>query len=268
MAHVEREKAAGLVALGRADPEARAAFEHAEGCEECVRLLRRSSAALGLLDSLPPAEPPSHEALDRTSSAILAKLGSPEEKPGEGAAPVTRARGVWKVAPIAATVVVWGLYIAIARYRTMEPRLWIESFAAIVIAGVSARIATSGGRWLVLMSAVASAGLASTGSMSPDLAAMLGAKCVIMELAGAAIPFFLAARLVKDGGIRPTIAVFVGVAGAGALAAQAALQVVCMAQSGLAHEWIFHFGGVALAMGLAFAFGRRFIPREQEAQRA
>jgi hypothetical protein len=42
---------------------------------------------------------------------------------------------------------------------------------------------------------------------------------------------------------------------------QAALQVVCIAQASLAHEWIFHFGGVALAMGSAVLVGRRFLPK-------
>jgi hypothetical protein len=199
-------------------------------------------------------DPPSASAMDRVFARVLAEIGT-EERALKGSR-------FFRLGPFFATIAIWIVFVVIARRRSVEPIAWIEALIALVVAGACSKFALSGGRYVVGFAFAASAGLAVAASTSGELAAVAGIKCTIFELAGAAIPFSLAAYATRRRQINVSTAAMIGVAAAGALAAQAALHLTCMARAGAWHEWAFHFGPVLMCAAIAWIGSRnRFAIR-------
>ncbi len=75
-------QAAGLASLPEADPDRRAAFEHARSCPACVAHLAKGTALMRVLGEAAPLPAPQPEALRRASREILAEMEKDGARPG------------------------------------------------------------------------------------------------------------------------------------------------------------------------------------------
>jgi len=232
-----RPKAAGVAALAPGDPEREAYLEHARGCPGCMEALRQGEKLVGLLGraALPP---PSADALSRASAPVLRELRS------------TR----WPLRA-AAALAAFAIPVLFARHRDWEG--WAA--AVLVLALATALSASAGmiraGAWVAL---AASAGFAIAAGGIPGfdaaegLAVHVGLECFGLEMLGASLTVGL--LLAREG---RTAASLPAAAAAGALAAQAALHLVCSARGDAPHLWVFHTGTVAAAAFAAWALQSR-----------
>jgi hypothetical protein len=246
-AELQRD-AAGLAALAPGDPQRDAAFEHARSCPGCAEALRAGERLLALLDALPPESAPSSAALRRAAEPVLQVL--PPVRPGVALPAVVAAAAL--------------LVVAAARSTSGAPRDWIAAAAlAVAAAGVAAlspRLASAAPAAVALSLLAALAG----GGPGP-LAVGEGIQCAAIELAAASVTSLAALALWRGDG--PAPARLAAAAAAGALAAQGALEVSCLARDGAAHLLAFHVGAVALSALAGAAIGARQL-RVASAQRA
>ena len=219
--------------LPEGDPDRTAFLEHARGCAECMEAFRQGEKLQGALARV-QLPPPSQQALQRAREAVLAEL---------------RPR-TWPLR-VAACVLAFAVPVLFSRHRDWEG--WAAAALVLVAAtALSAAAGTlaSGG----LLALAASAGFAFAAGGVPGFPAPVGGpECLLIELGGAALPLAAAVfwyRRDPRPGSLPTAAA------AGALAAQAALHLVCGDHTQAAHLWVFHVGGVALAAGAAWALER------------
>jgi hypothetical protein len=224
--------------LGEASPS------HLRECAECTAAVREGQSLHELLgrDRL---EPPSAEALSKASSPILADLRRPKARP---------AAWLWQAG---AALVAFAIPLLMARHR--DDQGWsaalVVLLAAAILAG-SAGVARAG----ALIALAASAAFAFAEGGVPGVAPRLTVDyaCTFVELGAAALPL-LAAWYVARRSLRPgTLA---QAAAAGALAGQAALNLVCGARFEAPHLWTFHVGGVLAAALAGFLLQERLAPR-------
>ena len=140
-----------------------------------------------------------------------------------------------------------GLLVAFARQRSQAPDdWWIGSalaLAALATAAAAGRFAVG----VVLATVSAAAAAALLGGGGGAVAVSTGVECLAIELASAAVlggAAWLGARRGPPAFVRRSLA---GGAVAGALVADAALQVTCGAHDALPHLLLFHVGGVLVA---------------------
>jgi hypothetical protein len=239
--------------LGR--PERERLDRHLAGCDGCRAYARQLELTTQTLRRLPdPGIPPAlDEALmaqfDRWAGAIPAR---PEAPPP--AARVWVRTGAW---PAIGTVATLGLLLAFAHERSQAPGDWataaLLALAALGVAAMAGRLAVG-----VVGAAVAASVAAAlfTGRAGP-LAADHGVFCLGTELVAAAAVGGVAWLGSRGGPREAARRSLAAGAVAGALAADAALQVMCGATDSAPHLLAFHVGGVILAAAAAAALLRR-----------
>ena len=223
-----------LAALPASDPERTAAEGHACSCARCARALRDGAQLVAMVSAeLRPA--PALEVFARAEQAVL------HEWDREFLRPARRSR----LLAAAGSAVIFVVLCATARHLVRDLGSWATAGAAASLAALLSALAPAGRRILPIVFA-SSLGLAliaasGTGVASGDS----GLTCLGLELICALIPFALCAmtgaRLPESAEARAALA------GAAALAAQAALHLSCPIRGALVHLITFHFAGVVIA---------------------
>jgi len=242
-AEIQRD-AAALVLVGDAEAAA-----HAAGCPDCAAALAAAAplvAAMGAAAPVPPAE----ATLEKAEHAVRAELVRDRKL-------VTRTVAI--AVANAAVALVCGVVLGIAQLQG-GGRLWAQAAAALALAVV---VGAS-----VLRLGVRAVGIALLISVLFALVAGEGRElahgyCLVAEIVAASFALgptlWIAARRAW-----PTSPGFLAaVAAAGALAGQAALNLLCPARDALPHLLAFHTGGVLLAA--LFGAALALVPREAAA---
>ncbi|MFY3742513.1 anti-sigma factor family protein [Anaeromyxobacter sp. Red801] len=231
---------------GRLDAGTRRAIDaHLAGCNGCRAFVDQLEATRLAIGRLPPPEVPVGMRDDLLARFDALAGGAPaharvEASRGGGAVRLLP----WTVAGGAAMV--GGLLVLAARHASLAPTDLVVSAglaaAALALAATAHRFAA---RHAALGTAAAGlAALAAGGGGGLD--AGEGALCVAIELGAAAAVGLLAWALARRIPGVPARRALAGGALAGALVADAALQVTCGANLALAHLAAFHLGGVAV----------------------
>lgn len=244
------------MATGRAegflDEDARIAFdEHLRGCKGCtayVRQLDVARQALGRLQE-PEISPALNDALLAGFDAwAAAQDGSPAKATAPG----------WRFSPLptAGAFGMVALLLVFARQRSQAPEDWaigaVLAVAALAVASLAGRFAMG----VVVAAVVAAVAAAVAAGSAGALDLATGAECLVVVLASAGLVAG-AAWLGVRGGSRPAVRSTLAMGGlAGALAADAALQLTCHAHGALPHLLAFHLGGVLLVAAAAAAVMR------------
>jgi hypothetical protein len=228
---------------------------HLAGCDGCrahVRQLELTREALARLPE-PEVPPALNDALlsqfDAWSAARSATSTAALPETARGA-PVSP----W---PVAAGIATFGVILAIGEPSAVAPRDWI---LAAFLAGAAILLAALAGRFAAGLVAAAAVAAAVTAALvsgkGGGLEAGHGVYCLGFELvaghhrAGAA---WFGARGGPRMAVRRSMA---SGAVAGALAADAALQIVCGGAGATPHLFAFHVGGVILAGAVAVVYLR------------
>jgi len=239
-------------AAGDLTPAERDAFDqHLFGCERCRVYVGQLEATRASLARLPaPEVPPALEQAALAGFDEWAASGAgakrPEARPARRLSPV----------PALATAGAIGLLVAFARQRSQAPDDWVTAVvlavAALAVAAVAGRVAVR----LVVVASSAAVAAALVGGHGGRIEAATGAECLTLEIVSAAAvggAAWLGARRTLRAARRHALA-----AGglAGALAADAALQLTCRAHGALPHLLVFHAGGVLVVAAMAIALAR------------
>ncbi|HUK67087.1 MAG TPA: hypothetical protein VLV17_09690 [Anaeromyxobacteraceae bacterium] len=241
-----RASAPGLAALPPDDPERLAASAHAETCAECRKALlegERLEALLALAGSSEVSASP--------SGAAYLSIKRDLEREG-------RRRVLGSIVAIGAALV---LLVTLAHERSHAPSdLALAAGLALAAFGLATQASrfTLGAATAAVIAALAAALLGGKGG---PLEAAAGLDCLASELVAAAAVLCAVRLAVRGGATFPQYGAFAAGAAAGALAADAALEVTCGAHGSLPHVLSFHVGGVVLALALArLALRRRARP--------
>jgi hypothetical protein len=236
-----RRDAAGLAAMRPGHPERDAAFLHARDCPGCQEALRKGAALIALLDALPAPEAPPKAVLARVAAAIAAET--------------RRARALTGRAAGVAAGVAWVAFLLFARHHETAAPVWI---GAVVVGLAALAVAIAGprlGGWVAAATVGASTLFALVAGTGRELEPAAGLHCFVSELLAGTAAFGAAMWMRRRHGEAETPWSFAAVAAAGALAGQAALNVVCGARDALPHLLVFHTGGVLVAAALGAAIG-------------
>ena len=228
---------------------------HLAGCDGCRAYVRQLELTRDALARLPEPEVPA-----ALNDALLSQFDAwSAARPATVAAALPEAAGTARLSPwpVAAGIVTFGVILAIGQERSDAPRDWI---LGALLAGAALLLAALAGRFAVgVVSAAALAVAVAAALVSAEgggLEAGHGVYCLGFELAAGAVvagaawfgarggPRVAARRAMASGAV------------AGALAADAALQVVCGANGASPHLFAFHVGGVLLAAAAAVALLR------------
>lgn len=221
---------------------ARIAFDaHLRGCEGCDAYVRQLEAARLALGRLP--EPAISPALN---DALLSGFDTW----------ATASRWRFSPWPAAGALGVVVLLLVFARQRSEAPEDWAIggalAIAALAIASLAGRFALG----VVVAAVAAAAAAAVAGGRAGALELSTGVECLVVVLASAGLVAG-AAWLGVRGGSRPAVRNTLAMGGvAGALAADAALQLTCHGHGSLPHLLSFHLGAVVLVAAAAVAFVR------------
>ena len=221
---------------------ARIAFDdHLRGCEGCEAYVRQLEAARLALGRLPaPAISPA------LNDALLSGFDTW----------ATASRWRFSPWPAAGALGVVVLLLVFARQRSEAPEDWaigaVLAVAALAVASLAGRFALG----VVVAAVAAAAAAAIAGGRAGALDLATGVECLVVVLASAGLVAG-AAWLGVRGGSRPAVRNTLAIGGlAGALAADAALQLTCHAHGSLTHLLSFHLGAVVLVAAAAVAVVR------------
>lgn len=236
--------ALGLVSLPSEDLDRRQAEAHATGCQPCADALGEARTLLVVIDGAGDALPwaPDEAALARVASTLHRV--------------VQASRHSRVYAALAAVIVLAtaGVPLAASGALALTPTTSIAM--ALAFAGASLGALALGGLGaLAAVLPLLSAGLAAYAGRSGALQAGVGLHCLAFELATAVPTLAYAVVLVRRGVFERPRSTLAAAAGAGAIAGQAALHVLCEATPSHAHLFGFHLTGVALALGLGALVG-------------
>jgi hypothetical protein len=230
------DRAGFLAALGKDDPERRAADEHARTCAPCAAALGEGQHLFALLGEATPIAPPTTASLERAAAAIE------RESRLE-----TRSFGMLRWVGAAALVVVWLLQLAygkkIARdVSSVSISVGVLTLVLIGVAVVRAKEELFAGAIILVSGLFAAAMWGGSG-----LEARAGFECTGCELAAGALSWLVVAALAKHKHLTLDRRMTMAIAAAGALASQAAQLLSCPVARTNPHLLVFHFGGVLLA---------------------
>jgi hypothetical protein len=265
-AEIQRD-AAGLASLPSDAPERRAAFEHARTCTVCAAALAEGETLMHLLAEALPLKAPQPEDLSRAKAEILAELSAeawpaardlatappPRSKPFEAAAAV-----------MTAVTAAYLLATALGTKLPSDGRATVSlalALAAVLAGGVAILIGTF--LPLIPVASFVASGLAA-GSGGLELAT--GLRCLAIEGVLSLLPLTLAALMAWRAPLAHPSRTLMAAASGGALAGQAALHVLCHSQQSHAHLFVFHTGGVLVALALG-AWVARLLPARRSASR-
>ena len=243
------------MATGRAEgtlgPLRRLAFDrHLARCGPCRTYARQMEATRQALGRLP--EPEISPALNE---ALLARFDAWAAT--RGAAPEPRRAPRFAPWPLLAAAAMLLLLVAFARQRSQAPDDWwigsLLAAAALAAAAVAGRFAVG----VVVAAVSAAVAAAFAGGRSLAIQPGFSVDCLALELATAAVVGGVAWIAARGGPAAFARRSLAGGALAGALVADAALQVTCGARDALPHLLVFHAGGVAVVAALAWAWCRR-----------
>jgi len=234
---------------------------HLTRCEGCQAYVRQLAATTQALRHLPgPEIPPA------LNAALMAQFDAwAATRPAVPAA-VERSRppspaGRLALWPVLGSLATLGLLVAFARNRSQAPDDWMVGAALAVAALLMGSLA---GRFAVgvvvaaVSAAVAAALFAGRGGA---LEVATGVDCLGLELLAAAAVGGLAWFGARGGSREAVRRSLAAGAVAGALIADAALQITCGAHHSLPHLFAFHVGGVvAVAAGALLVLLRRPRP--------
>jgi len=239
-------RAAFVAALAKGDPERRAAEEHARTCAPCAAALAEGRRLVALLEDALPLLPPTAESLAGAKVAIA------RETANERAA--LRRVAWWSSAAVAAAwlfqLMVGGGFVFDARHVGVSLFVLVAAIGGVTLTRGRERVA-------VLVMVATSGLLAHLAGTSTGLSAAIGIRCAFRELWAAVIPWALVPVIARREGVALSPAGLTTVAAAGALAAHAGQHMACKVPHSDAHLFVFHFGGVLLAVLLAAASARR-----------
>jgi hypothetical protein len=243
-------------AEGALDAATRVAFDaHLEGCDGCRSYVRQLELTRQVLGRIPaPEVSPALEQAVMAGFDAWVKASAAPATPRAEPRPVRRFSRWGAIAIAGLGVAV--LLVTFANQRSRSPKDWIIAgglaVAALAVSSVAGRLATG----MVVAAVGAAIAAALVGGGEGTLAATLGAECLVTELVMAGMGATAAWVAVR----RESRAVMRGAlsagAIAGALAADAALQIACPAHEALAHLLVFHLGGVVLVAAGAWALLR------------
>lgn len=165
-----------------------------------------------------------------------------------------RGRVVGSVAAIGAALV---LLVTLAHERSHAPG---EVGIALALALAALGLAVLGGRFaLGAAGAAVAAALAAAllGGGTGPLEAGMGLHCLLSELAAGGAVLVAVRFVLRGSATSPPFWAFAAGAAAGALSADAALEVTCGARESLPHLLVFHLGGVLVAVAMARLAVRR-----------
>jgi hypothetical protein len=240
-----RADAPGLAALAPDDPERVAAWSHARGCPECARALQEAERLQSVLAQWEPA-PLAPAALERASVAILEELRRE-----------SRRRAIATAAAAGAALLA---LVGLARERAGTGGDWAT---VAVLGGLALGLgAVAHRRPLVALGVAAAAALAAAlmAGASGGLAVTQGFECLAVELGSAVVVVGAGWFALRGGTTAPAPQAMAASAAVGALAGDAALQVICAAHHAIPHLLAFHVGGLVVAAAgasLLWKLGRR-----------
>lgn len=247
MTEMATDRAEGALGEG-----ARVAFDdHLRGCEGCEAYVRQFEISRLALGRLP--EPAIPTALnDALLSGFDTWAVARDGRPARATASEWRF-SPWPAAGALGMVV---LLLVFARQRSEAPEDWaigaVLAIAALAVASFAGRFAMG----VVVAAVAAAAAAAIAGGREGALDLATGVECLVLVLASAGLVAG-AAWLGVRGGSRPAVRNTLAMGGlAGALAADAALQLTCHAHGSLPHLLSFHLGAVVLVAAAAVAVVR------------
>ena len=226
-------------AEGYLEPPERDRFDrHLAGCDGCRAYVKQLELTTQALRRLP--EPEISSALDDALMAQFVAARAPA-----GASPRF---SPW---PVLAGGGVLALLLAFARNRSQSPEDWAVGAALAVTALAVAALAGRFALGVVVAAVSASLAAALVAGRGGGLQVAIGVHCLGTELMAAAAvagAAWLGARGGSPVAVRRSLAAG---AVAGALVADAALQITCGAQDATAHLLTFHVGGVLIVAAAA-----------------
>jgi hypothetical protein len=250
--HVASE-AAFLASLPEDDPERLAAEAHAEGCSSCRSALDEGACLIQRLANarLPP--PPHLERLMASAALVEAEL-------------VRERRNVVALSAVVGGSValswIFQLSLDLSTASSAPARVAL-SLGVLLVAVIATLFARFHRRFVLAALIVTSALFARVAGSVAGLEPVIGAQCTLWEVTSAAIPWTVAVLVARRSPRAFRRAEMTAIAGGGALASQAAQHLTCPVWHDDAHLFIFHVGGVLLAMllgALGPSVRKRAIP--------
>jgi hypothetical protein len=249
---------------------------HVAICRHCRAYVRQLAITAGALGRLPDPEvsPDLEDALLRRFDGWKASPEAAEERHASGASQVAfpvplsipsrrREEGgvrTWTAGPaVGSALAAFALLVAFASHRSPSTEDW--AVALVLAVGAAALAALSSRFSLGVAVAAVFAALAAAlarGGHGP-LAFSAGLHCLATEIGAAACvagAAWLAVRRSPSPRARNALA---AAGAAGAVAADAALQVTCAASASLAHLLVFHVGGVVAVAAGAVLLSRALV---------
>jgi len=230
----------GLAALPPDDPERALAFAHAADCPGCVEALQRGSKLAALLDALPPPEAPPPVVLARVAAEIRAET--------------ERANVLSSRATAAAVAVAWVVLLVFSRHHGGSST-WIGGallgLGAVAVALLGVRVGGYAALGAAAVSVAFTLAVGHGGDLEPDT----GLHCFLSELISAGVALGVTLWVRSRQGELSGVGLLAAVTAAGALAGQAALNVVCSTRDALPHLLAFHSGGVLAAAAIGALIG-------------
>lgn len=221
-------------------PEREAFDLHLAGCGGCQAYVRQLEVTRQSLSRLPDPE---------VSPALHAALMA-----GFDAAAASRSPARLAPWPVLAVILSMRALLGLAQHRQDGAGDWVVAAGLAAVALVLAALAGRFRAALAVSAVGASIAAVAASGRGGGLELATGIHCLALELLAAAVVAGAAWFGVRGGGAGAVQRALAGGAVAGALAADAALQITCAAHGEVPHLLAFHVGGVLLVAAAAASF--------------